>query len=101
MRSVAPARAAAEEVDGCVVDEVPDHAADDAVFALVDLGPLDEPLLNSAEAAPDHGVAGTFLPVRTQDEGGVVRAERCCEHARTPGPVHGVGYQWLPEEVGL
>eukprot|EP00420_Gonyaulax_spinifera_P036452 CAMPEP_0197871468 /NCGR_PEP_ID=MMETSP1439-20131203/1866_1 /TAXON_ID=66791 /ORGANISM="Gonyaulax spinifera, Strain CCMP409" /LENGTH=204 /DNA_ID=CAMNT_0043490403 /DNA_START=57 /DNA_END=667 /DNA_ORIENTATION=+ len=99
--SVAPTGAAAEEVDRRVVHKMPDHTTDDAVLALVDLGPLNEPLLQRAEGPPDHGVAGALLPVRAQDEAGVVRAERRRKHAGTPRPVQGVRHQRLAEEVGL
>merc|ERR1719464_2525227 len=99
--SVAPTWAAAKEVDGRVVHEVPDAPANDALLALVHLGPLDEPLLQGAQPPPDDAVAAALLPVGAQDEARVVRAQRGREHAGAPRPVHRVGPQLGPEEVVL
>merc|ERR1719464_2294336 len=99
--SVAPARAAAKEVDGRVVYEVPDAPANDALFALVHLGPFDEPLLPGTQGSPDDAVATPLLPVGTQHEACVIRAQRSCKHAGAPRPMHGVGPQLGTEEVML
>ena len=72
---VAPAGAAAEEVHGCVVHEVPDAAADEAVGTLIGLGGLDDFLLHSADLSPDAHKARVLLPVGTGHEAGVVRAQ--------------------------
>merc|ERR1711972_3872 len=101
MASVAPAGAAAEEVDGSVVHKVPDAPANDALLALVHLGPLNEPLLPRTQGSPDNAVAARLLPVGAQDEAGVVRAQRRSEHAGAPRPVHGAGPQLSAKEVRL
>ena len=85
---IAPARAAAEEMHGGVVHEVPDAAADEAIGALVGLRGLDDLLLHGADLAPDAHEAGVLLPVGAGHEAGVVRAQRGGEHAGAPGPVN-------------
>mmetsp|Transcript_72745 Transcript_72745/g.206447 ORF Transcript_72745/g.206447 Transcript_72745/m.206447 type:complete len:255 (+) Transcript_72745:306-1070(+) len=77
---------AAPEVHGRVVHEVPDPLPDEAVLALVDLGGLDDLLLQRGGQAPVHHVPGPLLLVGGQHEAGVVRAEARREHAGAPGP---------------
>merc|ERR1712060_887055 len=100
-RSIAPTRAAAEEVHGRVVHEVPDDPAHHAVHALIDLRRLDDLLLHRARGAPDDRVPGALLPVRTEDEASVVRPQGRREHARSPRPMHGGRLQGCAEEVVL
>merc|ERR1719433_1958413 len=89
-RAVAPdswnPRPATPEVDRRVVYEVPDEPADEPVLALVDLGGLDQLLLEGGEDPPVHHVAGALLLVRRQDEARVVGPEARGEHPRTPRP---------------
>eukprot|EP00414_Alexandrium_minutum_P001597 CAMPEP_0113822170 /NCGR_PEP_ID=MMETSP0328-20130328/2107_1 /TAXON_ID=39455 /ORGANISM="Alexandrium minutum" /LENGTH=538 /DNA_ID=CAMNT_0000790107 /DNA_START=31 /DNA_END=1648 /DNA_ORIENTATION=+ /assembly_acc=CAM_ASM_000350 len=84
--SASAAGAAAPEVDGRVVHEVPDPLADEDVLALVDLGRLDELLLQRGGQPPIDHVAGALLLVGSQDEASIVRSQAGGEHARTPRP---------------
>mmetsp|Transcript_107651 Transcript_107651/g.219694 ORF Transcript_107651/g.219694 Transcript_107651/m.219694 type:complete len:391 (+) Transcript_107651:77-1249(+) len=76
----------APEVHGSVVHEVPDANADQAVLALVDLGGLDDLLLERCRDPPVHHVAGALVFVGAHDEASVVGAQACGEHAGAPGP---------------
>mmetsp|Transcript_51213 Transcript_51213/g.92237 ORF Transcript_51213/g.92237 Transcript_51213/m.92237 type:complete len:308 (-) Transcript_51213:580-1503(-) len=91
---VAPARGTAEEVDGRVVDEMPDAAAHNPVLALVHLGGLDHLLLHGADRTPHAHEAGVLDPVGACHEAGVIRTQGSGEHACAPWPVHLVHFQW-------
>merc|ERR1719413_239493 len=84
--SDAAAGPAAEEVHWRVVHEVPDEDADPAIAALVDLGGLDDLLLQRGRDPPIHHVARLRLLVGSHHEGGVVGAQAGGEHASAPWP---------------
>merc|ERR1711964_957186 len=69
-----------------LVDTPPGEAADPVELALVDLGPLNVPLLPRAEVPPHNHVPRACLRVGRNDEARVLRAERGCKHARAPRP---------------
>jgi len=76
----------AEAVDRRVMHKVPDEETEAAFLALVDLGRLDDLLLDGAGPAPDDHVTGSLVVVGGDDEAGIIRAEGGGEHACTPGP---------------
>ena len=69
-----------------MVHEVPNEDADPTVATLVDLGGLDDLLLQGCWDPPVHHVARALVLVGSSDEASIVRAQACSEHAGAPGP---------------
>ena len=69
-----------------MVHEVPNEDADPTVATLVDLGGLDDLLLQGCRDPPVHHVARALVLVGSSDEAGIVRAQARGEHAGAPGP---------------
>merc|ERR1712066_586742 len=99
--SIAPERAAAPEVHRCVMHEVPDATADEAVGALVDLRCLDDLLLDGAELTANAHDAAVLDPISPGHEASVVGPQGSREHACIPRPVHGAQLQRIAEQILL
>mmetsp|Transcript_9238 Transcript_9238/g.20959 ORF Transcript_9238/g.20959 Transcript_9238/m.20959 type:complete len:461 (-) Transcript_9238:32-1414(-) len=80
---------------------MPDPLADEDVLALVDLGRLDQLLLQGRRDPPVDHVARTLHVVRPEDKACIVGSQAGREHAGAPRPVHGDRLQLAAEEVGL
>mmetsp|Transcript_139821 Transcript_139821/g.243505 ORF Transcript_139821/g.243505 Transcript_139821/m.243505 type:complete len:422 (-) Transcript_139821:128-1393(-) len=65
---------------------MPDELARNAVFALVDLGALDDLFLQCSKDPPVDHVARSFVLIRAHDEASIVGTQARCEHACTPRP---------------
>jgi len=80
------ARTPAPELEWRVVHKVPDELADWAVLALIDLGGLDDLLLQGGWDPPVHHVARALVLVGCHDEARIMRSQARREHASTPWP---------------
>mmetsp|Transcript_18146 Transcript_18146/g.39964 ORF Transcript_18146/g.39964 Transcript_18146/m.39964 type:complete len:241 (-) Transcript_18146:729-1451(-) len=79
-------RAAAEEVHRGVMHEVPNEDANPTVPALINLGRLDNLLLQGRWNPPVHHVSRVLVLIGPGHEAGVVGSQTGGEHPGAPGP---------------
>jgi len=71
-----------------VVHKVPDQPANEAILRLIGNRSLDDLLLHCSDAGPGDHVSRVLLPISASHEASIVRAQRSCEHACAPRPMH-------------